>query len=456
MENTMRNLSDLSHHSVPLGDGGEVLVLETGAIIDAEASAMLGALHSRSAGGIRGHLKVLEEKGAANFMANFYVGYGHKSIGDLGNASVFIEGVSMLAAKAVQDFPLYNGQEVSTRYVDFSQQRFVDPARTPESATLLEDLRAFYLAGIEELVRTLPERFPRNPEESEKKYEKAIKARAFDIMRSFLPAGASTNLVWVGPLRQFADRLPTLRHHPLPEVQELAAALEESLLSAFPNSFSDKRYEATEAYHELCGSRYAYFDDEGCPEFELTHDALRPERLAQYRDALSARPAKTELPFAVRECGNLEFQFLLDFGSYRDLQRHRAVIAPMPLLTSAHGFEPWYLEELPETLRARAEAFLEEHVGRVARLGLPVELAQYYLPMGFRTANRLTGDLRALVYLVELRAGSTVHATLRRRAIQIGKALEERCTSYGLILHYDQEPDRFDVKRGDQDIVLKN
>lgn len=452
----MKNLSDLSHHSVPLGDGGEVLVLNTGAVIDAEASAMLGALHSRSAGGIRGHLKVLEEKGAANFMANFYVGYGHKSIGDLGSAHVFIEGVSMLAAKAIQDFPLYNGQEVSTRYVDFSTQRFIDPAVTPESGILLEELRAFYLAGIEELVRTLPERFPRDPEESEKKYEKAIKARAFDIMRSFLPAGASTNLVWVGPLRQFADRLPTLRHHPLSEIRSLASAVEQSLLKAFPNSFSDKRYEATEQYHELCGSQHTYFDDSECPEFELTHNALRPERLAEYREILSVRPPKTELPFGVRECGNLEFKFLLDFGSYRDLQRHRAVIAPMPLLTSMHGFEPWYLEELPEELRIKAETFLKKYSDSIAALGLSAEETQYYLPMGFRTANRLSGDLRALVYLVELRAGSTVHATLRHRAIQMAKVLEGQCANYGLVLHYDQEPDRFDVKRGDQDIVLKN
>ena len=128
----------------------------------------------------------------------------------------------------------------------------------------------------------------------------------------------------------------------------------------------------------------------------------------------------------------------------------------MPLLTGAHGFEPWYLEELPEGLRAKAQSFLTEYEERVAALGLSPELAQYYLPMGFRTANRLTGDLRALVYLVELRAGSTVHATLRRRAIEMARVLEERCTEYGLALHYDQEPDRFDVKRGDQDIVLKD
>src|SRR6185369_12087365 len=102
----------------------EVIALDTGATIGPESEAMLQALHSRSIGGLRGHLEVLERRGADNFMKNFYVGYGHKSIGDCGTVSLFIEGVSMLVAKAIQDWPLYSGQEASTRYIDFQIQPF--------------------------------------------------------------------------------------------------------------------------------------------------------------------------------------------------------------------------------------------------------------------------------------------------------------------------------------------
>ena len=108
-------LSDLNHTSVKLNRGGEIIVLDTGAVINAEAEAMLQALHSRSTGGLRHHLEVLAKKGADNFMNKFYVGYGDKSIGDCGTTTIFIEGVSMLAAKAIQDNPLYSGQETSTR-----------------------------------------------------------------------------------------------------------------------------------------------------------------------------------------------------------------------------------------------------------------------------------------------------------------------------------------------------
>lgn len=449
----MSDFSTLHHHSEKVGTNTEVIVLDTGATITPEATAMLGALYSRSPDSVWNHLRIISEKGPEKFMSTYYVNYGHRSIGDMGTACVFFEGVSMLAAKALQDSPLYNGQEVSTRYVDFSKQLFIDPAGTDASHALLEELRAFYLHGLTELVPALAERFPRDADESEKTYEKAIKARAFDTMRGFLPAGAATSLVWTGELRQFADRIPVLRHHPLAEVRALADATERAMLAAFPSSFSAKRYDATEAYLEHTGRALTYLDDTAPVDFALAYDGIRPERLAEFREALAQRPPKTELPYAVRDCGTAEFNFLLDFGSFRDLQRHRAVAMRMPLLTARHGFEPWYLDELPENLRAEADAFLSNYLDGVAALKLSDVEAQYYLPMGMRTSIRLSGDLRALVYLTELRATRFVHPTLRRRAVQMAKALAKQYGAHGLVLHLDPEPDRFDVRRGEHDIV---
>src|SRR4051812_42145867 len=96
-----KNLEDLKHSQTQIKGGGKVIVLDTGSVIGPEAEAMLQALHSRSIGGLESHLEIVSAKGPDNFMKNFYVGYGHKSIGDCGTASLFIEGVSMLAAKAI-------------------------------------------------------------------------------------------------------------------------------------------------------------------------------------------------------------------------------------------------------------------------------------------------------------------------------------------------------------------
>lgn len=451
----MQELASLHHVIIPLQNGGKILALNTGAVITPEAEAMLQALHSRSIAGIDGHLKVLAEKGPEKFMSTYYVGYGHKSIGDCGSATLFIEGVSMLAAKAVQDWRLYSGQEASTRYIDFATQPFIDPVGTDASKKILEAWRTFYLRGLELLVPDLRARFPRAEEEKEGVYEKAIKARAFDILRGFLPAGATTNLAWHGNLRQFADKLLLMRHHPLQEVQEIAIACEQALLRTFPNSFSEKRYEATEAYNRERMEEY-YFDPDGCPEFAFTFDGIDRSILNEHRSAWSLRPPKTEPPKWLGESGVVQFNFLLDFGSFRDLQRHRAIAQRMPLLSLRHGFEPWYLEELTPQLANEGRQLLQTQEVAIGQLDVSKEMAQYYIAMGYRVPNRVVGDLPALVYLSELRGTPLVHATIRKRAIQIGHALYDRYHKEGLVMHFNADPDRFDVTRGEHDIVRVN
>ena len=452
----MPNLTELSHVVRPLKNGGSVLVLDTAALIEPETVAMIGARYSRSAKGALTLIEEMFDRNVGKFMRdNYQAGYGHKSIGELGEAAIFIDGVSMLCAKAIQDFPLYRGQESSTRYIDFSKQRFKNPAGSEAGTRILEGWRSFYLEAYEAMIPHLVARFPRQEGENEKVYEKAIRARAFDVVRAFLPAGATTNVAWMGDLRHINDHLLTLRNHPLEEVREVGLTIEDALIEKFPDSFGTKRYDATEEYARAMGRLHSYLRSELPEEFRLERDAVDRRLLTWYASALSSRPPKAELPFAVRECGEMAFLFTLDFGSYRDLQRHRALITPMPCLAGGWGFDPWYLEELPESVRLKAKALEEAHVEPMVSVTSDLLERQYYVPMGMKTQIRMTGDLRALVYFVELRATRFVHPTLRRRARQVGKALLDAFSSYGLVLHLDQEPDRFDVKRGTHDIIAK-
>jgi hypothetical protein len=96
-----------------------------GSRICAEDMAMLGALYSRSAKGAMENIRAVKKRGSGSFMSTYYVGYGHGSIGKMGNTFVSFEGVSMLFAKELQEDGLYVGQETSTRYIDFLEQGFV-------------------------------------------------------------------------------------------------------------------------------------------------------------------------------------------------------------------------------------------------------------------------------------------------------------------------------------------
>lgn len=446
----MKSIAELSHIEIDSEDGAKVFVLDKGEVLDSEAEAMLQALHSRSTGGFKKHLEILEEKGADNFMSTFYVGYGHKSIGDCGSTTIFIEGVSMLAAKAIQDSKLYNGQEASTRYVDFSQQKFINSAKSEEGEQLLEKQRAFYLSALEPVNEYLKGLFPINEGENEKIYKKAIAAKAFDICRGFLPSGASTNLAWHSNLRQIADKILFLRHHPLKEVRNIAEAIEKAVLQKFPNSFSAKRYENTEKYQDLIAENY-YYHDKNAKDFEYSLDGIRQEVFDKFKDLINNRPEKTELPQILNNIGEMTFSFKLDFGSFRDIQRHRAINQRMPLVTTELGFNDFYLDNLPEALKEKAIIHLKEIEEELIKFDLSKEEIQYYIPMGYNTANTFTGTIPAVVYMAELRATRFVHPTLRKIAIKIANILEDN----GIKIHLDSEPDRFDIKRGEHDIVIK-
>lgn len=450
----MKTIDTLTHHVRTLPHNGQVVVLNTGAVINPESEAMLQALHSRSTEGIDGHLKILAEKGSEKFMASYYVGYGHKSIGDCGSATLFIEGVSMLAAKAIQDWKLYSGQESSTRYIDFANQVFLNPHGSAAGAAVQEAWRTFYLKAVEEMKVVLKERYPMTEGEKEAVYEKAIAARAFDTTRGFLPAGATTNLAWHGNLRQFADKLALLRHHPLSEVRAIALTIEQALLEAFPSSFTDKRYDATETYNASVMADY-YYHDTTVPVCALTHNGVNRAELVKLKQLLATRPPKTELPKWVGVTGDVAFAYQLDFGSFRDVQRHRAITQRMPLLTTELGFHSWYLDELSPNLRTEAETLIASQNEAITKLALSSEEVQYYVAMGYNTSNYFSGDLPAIVYMIELRATRFVHPTLRHQAATMAELLEAEFKNEGLIIHLDKEMDRFDVKRGEHDITIK-
>jgi len=124
----------------------------------------------------------------------------------------------------------------------------------------------------------------------------------------------------------------------------------------------------------------------------------------------------------------------------------------MPLLTSEFGFNSWYVVNLPDEVTNILPDHLAEINRRIANLGASREQAQYFLPMGYNTSNRFTGDIPASVYMVELRDTRFVHPTLQRVAHSIGDQIVD---ALGIPVHRDSEPGRFDIRRGGHDIVAK-
>jgi len=424
-----------------------------------EASAMLQALYSRSAESVETHVEKVRERGSAKFMESYYVGYGHASIGDCGTTTIFIEGLSILATKAIQDNPLYSGQETSTRYIDFSRQEILDPVGTGETRSILDDWLEFYTGSTGELVEHLKAQHPAQEGQKATVWEKAINARAFDILRGFLPAGITTQLSWSTNLRQAYDKLTLLRHHPLREIRDIANSTLELLKAKYPSSFGHPLNPEREGYLERHGFPMNYIDlasDGNAPEFACECGIDNPLLESEALPLISERPPRTNLPRLLSRYGRYRCRFNLDYGSFRDLQRHRNGLCRIPLLTDKLGFHEWYLAQLPEALRSGAEALIARQLDRVNALdkdGLSAVDRQHYLPLGMKVACEVVYDLPEMVYVTELRAGSTVHPTLRIVAHRMHDAMAREHPN--LKLYSDLSVDPWDIRRGEQDILKK-
>jgi hypothetical protein len=164
--------------------GGMVYLIVPRTSIGPEELAMIQALYSRSPASMLVHLQEVSEKGAEKFMEQYYVGYGHKSIGDCGHVLIAFEGVSMLVAKAIQDSQLYSGQEASTRYMDFSENPFLVPtghALNQKQKEIQENWREFYSQNSPLVFEHLKKVYPYEQyasENSEAVWEKTLKASA--------------------------------------------------------------------------------------------------------------------------------------------------------------------------------------------------------------------------------------------------------------------------------------
>src|ERR1044071_7513586 len=93
-----------------------------------EIQAYALAKYSRSSQGMLESIQELSAQKAEQFLNTFYFEYGHRSIADLAHLVFGVEQISILAAIAVVDEPVWDGQERSTRYQPFSKTGWHLPA----------------------------------------------------------------------------------------------------------------------------------------------------------------------------------------------------------------------------------------------------------------------------------------------------------------------------------------
>lgn len=399
-------------------------------IKDPQVLAMLQAFYSRSYMPIEQRLADLNSDGVGetkedkirNAMQRYYVDYGHASIGEMGGCTVFIENVSMLAAKAIQDTPLYVGQECSTRYIDFSSQPFLLDSPQEDLGEITDKLRSIYLRMLPKLVdyakskyspeQVLSSKIP--PEKVADSFHKTCQAIAFDLARGILPAGASTSLAWTANFRVFNDHLNFLAYHPLSEVRALARSLYSNLSAKYPSAF--KQVVLNPA--DVEGDVHHYYNSSPTPNGVELKDW-------QCVYSLQSDPTNYRYRSANDHAVYFNIEGSLDFGSYRDLQRHRNGMNRMPLLSLEKGMHSFYEDAYQEAAPELFQELLAVDLSLVAvSQMLSKPKLQYLIPMGYQVPVHLYWSLGQVKYVVNLRTKTSVHPTLREFMQSLGDKVQ--------------------------------
>ena len=434
---------------------------------DPEVQAMMLAMYSRNYGPIASRLPTTpdEEASLKSRLEKFYVGYGHKSVGQLGSTTIHLEGVSQIAAKAIENHPLYNGQESSTRYIDFSNQPMIVPQCENNEAIAYwqEKWRVLYLNALPMTIEKLEAEYPFDwtgigdcaedglPLDQKERakfnaWRNTIKARAFDICRGLLPAGVVTNVGFTGTFDLINDHFGEMLHHPSSEMRDLAARV----LLQLQHKYSH----ATPGVDKL-RQRFAYVNKD---YFYTWGESGHRDHLVEKGHPLSERTVKLinqrkkyeALPKAVSSRHRYLLSDKIDFGSFRDLHRHRNGVILMPYLTSMFGIEDWYLQQLPVDIAKNAAAMLDQMDGDA--ITVDSVAFQYAVPMGARVHVHYECDLNQLLYLFELRSGKTVHQTLRHYMHRVQAEFMKKNDAWARItgIYSDLDEDNFTLKRGEQ------
>jgi len=421
---------------------------------------------------------------AASFHEKYVVGFGHGSVAEHAFSSVALENISQVAIKVIEDCRLASFTEKSSRYQIFSAERSYFPAAIRASslaeayADLLRDLYAVYFRALDLLVPFMQARHPRKETQTEGVYKQIIKAHSCDVARYLLPSAALAQFGVTMNAREWAYAIVKLLSSPHEEARELGNDLirelhggpemdDDTALRERPLRTLLKYTERNEYMACLPGmmeelaaevlrdakpakpvatpeKRVVMLRDDELAEIRIASALLAKHSHAPLADffqafekgasrvsatdviarALEKRGAHDRLP---REFEHAQFmhEIIIDYGAWRDIQRHRMCTPLNQVLDVSLGYDlP------PEMAEIGLEREYREVMGHCAdvhaalcRHGLATE-AEYVVPMGYRRRIILSWNLRELFHFIELRSGDKGHPSYRHIAQEVWRTLD--------------------------------
>ncbi len=409
--------------------------------------------------------KELTEEKSAEFHEKWVVGYGHSSVAEHAVLSLAMENVSILATKVIEDNRLASYTEKSTRYQVFDKNRYLKPARLMQSplGAVYEQTGDFLFETYQKLSTPMTEfikkREPKTEKTADKIYESVVKAKVCDNIRYLLPASTLTNLGMTINARNLDWAITKLLSHPLEEMQAIGAGLKNEAAKitptlekfAAPNSYLTDTQKELSALSKWIYEKEAPVDNTAVKIVDFDKDAenkliaalLYKSSILPYsqikkkvdkipqsvKELIIEESMKRRSPFdrPLRELEHIYYTFdiLMDYGAFRDVQRHRMATQTNQNVTTAHGYstpQDIILAGCEADYKIAMEKAAEAYEKIAAQFP---EEAQYIVPLAFRKRTLITWNLRELHHFIPLRSGKKGHISYRRIAQQCFKEVEK-------------------------------
>jgi thymidylate synthase ThyX len=412
---------------------------ENGRLLQPAVQATVLAKYSRSPMSARELVKNLTVEEADKFQGKYVIEFNHSSVAELAALPVCFEGVSIVASKFLESFQRMGYSEKSTRYQVFTRDSFITPPGAP--STMKEFAARFYDAYEKlypRVVRRVAILMGKDPEDPKSLADRTVKARAFDNIRYLLPAGTGTNLAAKGFLRDFRYMIQEARGHSNPEIRAIGdgahAAISEIcpvlVQKSEPDSFEPRirglgnlppkfRIDNPSWYVELHKPHTL-----GDPK--VLHESFVADLADRYGLSWSAfcklmeERGRRAVPKIFRTV-RISFDIMMDYGAYRDLQRHRRCEQYSEPLTPFYGYvvpDDIVGTDMEPEYRIAME---QVHLYNDDRVSHDSDLMQYMIPLGYLHRSVFDMDLQELYYITELRTQPQGHISYRRVAYEMAR-----------------------------------
>jgi thymidylate synthase ThyX len=406
-----------------------------------------------------------EGERARQLYETIFLGYGDDSVAQLGGVHVAAEWCSNVLTKLLQRPRIAAYLEQSTRYIAYDApmpgggyRYYRDDDLGPAYQAAMDDLFTAYAESLPIVTRWAADRWPRAEGEPEGAWQRAIKAKALDLLRGLLPASSLSHMGIYASGQAYEQLVLHMLAHPLPEARAYGRMILDAVKAVTPSfvtrverpdrggewiGYLEARERAAARWVARMGLDRPLGEAEPGPSVRLTHvdgteqDLLAAllfeaagvseselhdtiaqmsaeDRGAMLADLVGERANRRHRPGRGFEAVRYRFEVVSDYGAFRDLQRHRmATVQWQPLSPDLGAGVPEEVDEAGagDRYRHALERSAREYE-RLAGAGLR-DAAPYALCLGYRIRYVIDMNAREAMHLVELRSGREGHPSYR-------------------------------------------